>query len=320
MSLRDHQIFVSRAFIVLVSLVSLTGCTSSGPFGANPPRLISNASMYSRERVYVYTTLVNPVAPTPFTLQKFNDKGVIVGFYGSGSPQQPLAGFSDNPPYGPSDFDVENVPGAVQTAVTSINARGDTAGYYINSVGVNIGFANLEGKFFEYPDPLNPEQYRDNHILGINDKGQAVGFYLDTTGASHAYQLDLKRTVYTELTPGSTPVAWGINDKADIVGVYGQPGRWTGYLLHDGSFTKLTFPGSTWTFPTAISNKDEIVGSYRDATGTHGFTLIDATTNPVWNSIDEPDGVLGSTGVTGVNNSGNLTESSRVLQAAPLGS
>ena len=72
------------------------------------------------------------------------------------------------------------------------------------------------------------------------------------------------------------------------------------------TFTTLSYPGSMSTTPFGINEKDEIVGSYVDGSGTqHGFTLTNALKMPVWTTVDNPNGV-GSTTINGVNTKGEL--------------
>lgn len=72
--------------------------------------------------------------------------------------------------------------------------------------------------------------------------------------------------------------ASGINAGGDIVGGYVDPaGRGHGYLLRNGEFTTIDYPGSSFTDARGISPDGDIVGTYRltgePATRIHGYLL-----------------------------------------------
>jgi hypothetical protein len=47
-----------------------------------------------------------------------------------------------------------------------------------------------------------------------------------------------------------------------------------GFLLRDGEFTSIDFPGALYTRALAINSRGDIVGAYRDAAGVnHDFLL-----------------------------------------------
>src|SRR5882724_1776035 len=78
--------------------------------------------------------------------------------------------------------------------------------------------------------------------------------------------------------PGaSATLAYGINNKGQIVGYYSLPGQnaWHGFLYAAGAFTSLDVPFSDATNGTqayGINNKGQIVGGYSYANGeVHGF-------------------------------------------------
>jgi probable HAF family extracellular repeat protein len=90
-------------------------------------------------------------------------------------------------------------------------------------------------------------------------------------------------------------VAHGINDLGDIVGAYQEQG----YLYSAGSYTPINVPSSSrpsHTVAWAINNARQIVGSYSDADGLHGFLLSGGT----YTRIDVPG--AGQTFAFGINN------------------
>jgi hypothetical protein len=264
-------------------------------------------------RSYTYTTLDNAHDPTFNQLLGINNTKVIAGYFGSGATGHPNKGYTVSAPYGQANYVDENFPGSRQTQVTSINNRGDTAGFWVNGQNTNRGFVEWNGVFASYRDPLSPTGPGSvNQILGINDAGLAVGFYNDAIGNSHPFEVNQATGHFTQLkTPGRSSVATGINDAGDIVGVYTNASGTFGWLLHAGHLTAYSFPGGSDTQALGVNKNDEIVGSYVDGAGnTHGFTLADPL-GPVshWNTIDDPNALNtpgAGTVVNGVNNAGDL--------------
>ncbi|HLH60329.1 MAG TPA: hypothetical protein VKV20_01490 [Ktedonobacteraceae bacterium] len=257
---------------------------------------------------YSFTTLDDNADPTFNQLLGINNSGVISGYFGSGAPGHPNQGYILNPPYGQGNYVNENYPGSVQTQVTAINNKGDTAGFYVDSKGNNFGFVEWNGVFTSYKDP-HTGKGTVNQLLGINDKGIAVGFYTDANGVNHAYKLNQATGKFTAIVPpnGNNAIATGINDNGDIVGfLTGSNGDIVGFLLKGNSFTEFDYPGSTNTTPLGVNKYDEIVGGYFDANGLmHGFVLTSPLKNAQWRSIDDPNGI-GTTTINGVNDKGNL--------------
>jgi hypothetical protein len=150
-----------------------------------------------------------------------------------------------------------------------------------------------------------------NQLLGINNSGQAVGFYNDAAGHSHAYQVNQATGVFTAIKiPGAaSAVATGINKGGYIVGFATDAAgtTWSWMLAPGGQLTTYQFPGGSDTQAFGINPEHQIVGSYLDGNGVqHGFVL----TNPLgpkshWQSIDDPNGI-GSTVVNGINGAGDL--------------
>ncbi len=89
--------------------------------------------------------------------------------------------------------------------------------------------------------------------------------------------------------PGATKTeARGINPQGDIVGTYWVGAISHGFLLKDGNYTSLDFPGDEIksTEANAISVTGDIVGSYTMLSGRiHGYLL---TKHGEWSTVDYP--------------------------------
>lgn len=140
---------------------------------------------------------------------------------------------------------------------------------------------------------------------GINDAGQVVGTYTDTSGIAHGFLY--QNGVYTKLDyPGTAHnYAFGINDAGDVVGSFSAVmprGPYHASLRQGGVWSEFDFPGNE-TDGRAINNSGNIVGIYNAGFGTpdHGFLKVGEN----YTSIDYPGASL--TYVFGVNDANWVT-------------
>ena len=262
------------------------------------------------ERNHTFQTLGNEEDPTFNQLLGINDNNDIAGYYGSGAAGHPNMGYVLDPPYEQNDYTNENYPGSEQTQVTGINNAGATVGFYIDNSGGNFGFTDIKGHFTTVVDPKTPPPTSRlaavDQLLGINNHGIAVGFYLDRNGRSHGYEYNLAKGTFRAITPpGATSVtATGINDAGEVSGFFTEEsGTVASFLFHGaGDYTLIEFPFSGNTTALGVNNKGQMVGSYVDFAGkTDGFLYTAGT----WQGIDDPEGI-GSTVINGLNNNGDL--------------
>jgi uncharacterized protein (TIGR03437 family) len=148
------------------------------------------------------------------------------------------------------------------------------------------------------------------HATGINNTGQIVGNYPDSTG-THGF---IRSSDGQTITAFDGPFASGplgpeptypasINDKGEVVGRRGM----TGFLRSaDGStYSKIQVPGAYSTNPTGINNSGQIVGSYTTGGMPHGFLR---NTDGTYTTFDVP-GSLSGTGPAAINNNGVIVGS-----------
>jgi probable HAF family extracellular repeat protein len=117
---------------------------------------------------------------------------------------------------------------------------------------------------------------------GINNSGQIVGNYSDTTNKSHAFLRSANGTTFTEIVaPGALPFttkANGINNLGQVVGSYMDTVGFHGYIRNaDGTFTTFDIisliptPGPN-ADASAINDYGEVVGPASDlVTGSNGY-------------------------------------------------
>lgn len=309
---RRHRILGRRRLMATVLVASIVGggVTVASTAGASPappstPSVLSDTT--GSPTTYTFTTLDSSQDPTFNQLLGINDQQVIAGYFGSGTPPttNPNQGYTIDPPYGQENYASENFPGSQQTQVTAINDFGNTAGFYTNTAEANFGFVDQDGSFTTVTDPKTSSKPSFNQLLGRNNDGDAVGFYNDAKGHSHAYEYNVDSKKFTAITPPGavSASATGINDQGDVVGTLTTAKNvMEGFLLKGSTYTDFEIDGSSQTMALGVNDILQIVGSYVDGSGaTHGF--VDSNTGVT--SIDDPNGV-GTTTVNGINNGGSL--------------
>jgi hypothetical protein len=180
-----------------------------------------------------------------------------------------------------------NVPGAIETEVRGINNRGEIVGFYrpptstCLSIPANPqvptcttkGFKIVNGKLTK----LNVPGTISTAIMGVNDRGDLVGFYLKpehgcTFGIYHGFIWSHQNVVKTIDFPSSTgfcgsdalwTVPMGINNRGMVSGtvwspVNGQPSG--GFVWKDGTFRVMN-PGGPNSGVYGISNSGILVGT-----------------------------------------------------------
>jgi uncharacterized membrane protein len=188
-----------------------------------------------------------------------------------------------------------DIPGALITLAYDINDRGAIVGQYIDAGAVEdaegrLPFGTVHG-FLQRGDEVTTIDVPGAALtqpLGINDRGDVVGAYLEAAPGPDPYAyyetgrlrgFVMRRGTFTPIDfPGGlgTKVS-GINDRGDMVGYYDTADARRGFALRDGRFTMIDPPGSLTTLPSGIDNRGRIVGGYLDPNGVNGrgFLLED---------------------------------------------
>jgi uncharacterized membrane protein len=197
----------------------------------------------------------------------------------------PLAGQAT--PVNPWQFMSMSIPEATETWVRGINNNGEIVGFYktANSTCLSVpsdaqvpictvrGFKIADGVLVK----LNVPNALSTAILGVNDSGDLVGFYLRPTndcpvGVYHGFlwqaasseikNLDFLGTALCGSGVWSVPM--GINKAGTIVGTRwdvqnGQPSG--GFIWRGGNFTAMDIGGEGGSGVNGISNNGMLVGS-----------------------------------------------------------
>jgi len=143
--------------------------------------------------------------------------------------------------------DVTKDGAALNYLVQGINKKGTFTGSYENTSGQIFGYT---GKNAEYKKDFTLSGITTTGIAGrgINDKGDIVGWYADSSSIQHGFLLSGKK-VTTIDDPNGTTNLEGINNKGEISGLYtdtsGNRHGFT-YDIKKKKFTELTVPDSTY--------------------------------------------------------------------------
>lgn len=268
----------SRLFAAVTALAAIIQCGSAHAGG------------------YVFTTLNDPNATNGTFASGINDADLVVGHYVVGFANQ---GFL----YQNGQFTTVQVNGGPAT-LTSINNADTVAGFYADSAGIH-GFTLTSGAVLTTID--DPNAVHGTEVTGVNNKGDAVGFYFDAAFTAHGFSL-INGTFSTldyagaGTGPNAGTFAQGINDSDRIVGgVAGGTAGNVGFTYNGTSFTKLTVPGSTTTFGAGINDSGTLVGYFRDSAGQHGFVDMGGQ----FTTLDAPGAGFG-TRAAGINGSGTV--------------
>lgn len=198
-----------------------------------------------------FTTIDFPGA-TSTEAYGINDSGVIVGQFSDGTGWH---GFLDSG----GIYTPFNVPGAFQTFPYGINSSGEIVGGLVDAAGSH-GFLDNGGTLTTIDFPGTDWTSAE----GISNNGEIVGIYY--VPSEYYGFLDNEGTL-TAFNYGYYTFLNAINDSGDIVGQSSHGA----FLYSGGVFRSIHVPGSSFTGPNGINDGEEIVGSFQNSSGTHGF-------------------------------------------------
>src|SRR5258708_2477634 len=280
---------------------------------------------------FKFQDITNANDPTFNQELGINNTGVIVGYFGSGAAGHPNKGYTVVQPYKTQlDFTNENFPGSVQTKVIGINNGGarlgfdrvfrpTTVGFWSNANNANLvnnscGFVNIGGPNGYFINVNNPNTgtingVQTNQLLGGNDRNIAVGFYVDTAGATHGYTYQITANTLSHhidrpYRVGATTAA-AINDHDQIVDFYTDGNGVThGFFKNGRVFKTIDAANATATSLFGLNNSGEAVGFDIDANGALHGIICDVATGAC-EQQDDPNGI-GTTTVNGLNDRGQI--------------
>lgn len=278
----------------------ICGYSTNDPFPAPPMPIYVNGSDFLLEKGRItdisHPDTVSAVSPVTQTLAlKINAQGEIAGW----RTLEPEVAASElgfvwrKGHFEQVDYLGPDAPGLHPgvgyhkvTDVMSINASGDMVGQVAwidpsaphTVVGGWHAWMSRKGRF----QLIDPEGAVDTYPHKVNEQGEVVGIYWDASAnPRHGFHRSRKGTITEVRVPDDwnaffVTIPTAINAAGEIAGFYAQfPGQPRGFLLSDGKFTRIDFPGAPITAIWDINARGEIVGSFRDTTGrVHGFIRI----------------------------------------------
>ena len=161
--------------------------------------------------------------------------------------------------------------------------------------GLYEGFVYASGKF----TAINFPKSTGTQAIGINDAGDVVGLYLDSSGVQHGFVKKGSKYTSIDVAGDSSTEAWGINNHGQIaVFAINSGGGYDSFIYDGKKFTKVSDPnaGATGTIIRSVNNKGDAAGAYFDSNNDevgfllHGGKYYDVK-NPKANNNTRPDGV-----------------------------
>ncbi len=262
---------------------------------------------------FIFRKLNNSSDPSFNQLLGINNHGRIVGYFGSGAHGHPNKGYQLAAPYHQANYKAENFPKSAQTEVTGLNDQGTTVGFFSVTNKMNpfanafAGFYLKAGKYHRVAFPTSDRSSPPvNELLGINNAGVAVGFYLNALGDARSYRFSTATHKFTRINVnGSGNVtATAINAGGSVVGFFTNgAGKVNSFLRKaSGKVTVFAKPSADMTQAFGVNKAGEVVGAYTIRNSTFGFIW---QAGHGFRTVNDPNG-HGSTIINGINNSGEL--------------
>jgi len=286
----------TRLSIALISGVLVSaGCASLTPAPRPLPSPLTGFA--AAQRTFDFRTIQVPGAKRTIA-SGIDDAARIVGAFDDSVGTHGFLLANDR-------FTTLDFPGAAWTAALGIGAHGEIVGTYRMPGEPTVNFhgylRTADGQFQHVDSPAHKNTIAqrilpDGTILGCR--------HGDDFGASMRGAV-LPARNYSETTANASMHNGATPDLRRIVGLYNYApaDRSAAYVIDDGKFTPLVVPGSTATTAWDVNPAGEIVGSYRDSIGVHGFLL----TNNGFVAVNAPSAA--NTRVFGINAGGSLVGS-----------
>jgi probable HAF family extracellular repeat protein len=234
-------------------------------FGINDARLVTGEYTDSSNNLHGFAwqdgllQTVDYPGSTETGLDVANNRGVVAGDYTDGVDDTWYAAtYSFR---GGTWTILPNIPNYSNNEAFAINDSGLVVG---EAFGVNIAESWMWDPSSQSYSPIVVPGSAQNStgVDALNDKGQVVGWYTDSSGMTHGF-LKEGETYTTIDPPDSTyTLANSINNSGTIVGAWlGPYGWWGGFVrTSDGVFTVLDVPGALETQIWGINDWGDICG------------------------------------------------------------
>jgi uncharacterized membrane protein len=231
----------------------------------------------------------------------------------SSSPAQAASHPAQTPETTSYTYTFLSYPGTFFTYANGINKGATTSKIGIvggesnsNQGGFLVGVTEKKTVTEAYQAVNYPHEPLGQYATGVNDSGQIVGTYLDSSSVWHGYERTLGTftKINAPFVGATASFASAINNSGEVVGGwnadgYTGDGASHGFTLISGTYASFDYPAAAETWGTGVNNTGEIVGTYIDTSGVfHGYLLSGST----YTSIDPPGSL--QTFANGINDSG----------------
>jgi hypothetical protein len=230
------------------------------------------------------------------------------------SPKSPTKIHTAPPGGGVYTYSLFDFPGTFYTYPTALNVGAKAP--KVEIVG-GYGDADLlfpesfllygsekKGGVTETYETVNVPGVAQQGAFGVNDTGQIVGQYLDSSSVYHGWELSggTFTTIDVPFNGATATIADGINDSDEIAGCWnGSGSAQHGFTLIGTTYTSFDYPGAIQSCAWSLNNNGDIVGYWVDTSNVeHGFLLSGGT----YTSIDPP-GSFGTI-ATGINDAAEI--------------
>lgn len=262
--------------------IDVPGARLTRPFGVNASGQIvglfrdaSGSHGFLRDRDGTYTAVDFPGAVFTNAVG-INARGDIVGRWVDGAGNHAYLRTSEGVYYSldlPAPCVATTLP-ALMTVAHGINDIGDIVGRCFDSNDPNakeLGWLWRHDGTFTI---LDDAAFRTTDAWTASARDLVAGDYSDSNEFVHGYLWTDASGFVTVDFPGNPTGLRGVNERGDVTGVYGSTvDSLHGFLLRDGVYTTVDFPGSIGSGGTLVINDAGlIVGGFIDAVGgEHGF-------------------------------------------------
>ena len=160
-------------------------------------------------------------------------------------------------------FETIEVPGIDFLELTSTNDLGHYAGNTRSPDGEKIvGFTLVDGVFSTYDVPGSLKTV----FYGLNNAGQAVGFYRDSDEVDHGVIVQDAELTQFDFPGAAQTEIYGISETGILAGnIIDASGVIHGFM----GDTQIDVPGAIATYADHVNSGGNLVGSYTDADGIH---------------------------------------------------
>ena len=166
-------------------------------------------------------------------------------------------------------FETIEVPGVDFLELTSTNDLGHYAGNTRSPDGEKIvGFTLVDGVFSTYDVPGSLKTV----FYGLNNVGQAVGFYRDSDEVDHGVIVQDAELTQFDFPGAAQTEIYGISETGILAGnIIDAAGVFHGFM----GDMQIDVPGAIRTYADHVNAAGILVGSYTDADGiNHGYMRL----------------------------------------------